>query len=154
MGAVPEIGEIAGAGKLFEFDFTLPTMIGLLSGLTVFLDKTLFGPVGKHIAERDESIRKRVASVKGNTEEVAALKAQAEQIVKDAQRAAKAAEIAAKEKRNKEYEAAISSAKVKLEAAQLAAKKNLAEEIKKIEASSEAESTALADQIVKTLVPQ
>jgi len=152
--AVPEVGEIAGAGKLFEFDATLPTMIGLLTGLTVFLDKTLFGPVGKHIAERDESIRKRVASVKGNTEEVAALKAQAEQIVKDAQRASKAAEIAAKEKRTKEYEAAISAAKVKLEAAQLAAKKNLAEEIKKIEASSEAESTALADQIVKTLVPQ
>jgi len=152
--AVPEIGEIAGAGKLFEFDFTLPTMIGLLSGLTVFLDKTLFGPVGKHIAERDESIRKRVASVKGNAEEVNALKAQAEQIVKDAQKAAKAAELEASAKRKEEYEAAISAAKVKLQAAQLKANTDLVEEIKKIEATSEAESTALADQIVKSLVPQ
>lgn len=151
--AVPVIGEIAGAGKLFEFDFTLPAMISILGGLTVFLDKTLFGPVGKHIAERDESIRKRVASVKGNAEEVAALKAQADQVLKDAKKAAKEAELAASTRRSQEVNSAIEAAKAKLDAAYALASKDTDAQVEKIKAGSEAEAAALAEQIYKQVVP-
>lgn len=47
----------AAAGKLFDFDLTLPIMAGEFLLLMIFLDKTWFGPVGKVLDERDTMIR-------------------------------------------------------------------------------------------------
>lgn len=47
----------AEAGKIFDFNLTLPIMVGQFLLLMVFLDKFWFGPVGKVLDERDAKIR-------------------------------------------------------------------------------------------------
>ena len=47
----------AEAGKIFDFNLTLPVMVGQFLLLMVFLDKFWFGPVGKVLDERDAKIR-------------------------------------------------------------------------------------------------
>ena len=47
------------------------------------LDKTMFGPVGKALDDRDELIRSQLAAVGGNTEEVDKLIAEKDQIIGD-----------------------------------------------------------------------
>jgi hypothetical protein len=54
----------AEAGKIFDFNATLPIMVGQFLLLMVFLDKFWFGPVGKVLDERDALIRKSLGSVK------------------------------------------------------------------------------------------
>jgi F-type H+-transporting ATPase subunit b len=54
----------AEAGKIFDFNATLPIMVGQFLLLMVFLDKFWFGPVGKVLDERDALIRKSLSSVK------------------------------------------------------------------------------------------
>lgn len=57
---------------LADFNFTLPVMMGEFLLLMVFLDKFWFGPVGKVLDERDQSLRGKLALVKDNGSEVGA----------------------------------------------------------------------------------
>jgi hypothetical protein len=54
----------AEAGKIFDFNATLPIMVGQFLLLMFFLDKFWFGPVGKVLDERDALIRNQLGSVK------------------------------------------------------------------------------------------
>jgi F-type H+-transporting ATPase subunit b len=45
------------AGKIFDFNLTLPIMAGQFLLLMVFLDKTWFTPVGKVLDSRDGELR-------------------------------------------------------------------------------------------------
>ena len=63
----------AEAGKLFDFDLTLPIIATEFLLLMTILDKTVFGPVGKALDDRDELIRSQLAAVGGNSAEVEAL---------------------------------------------------------------------------------
>lgn len=74
----------AEAGKLFDFGLTLPIMVGEFLLLMVFLEKFWFTPVGAVLDERDEIIRSKLASVKGDTSELTELAAQADTVVKAA----------------------------------------------------------------------
>merc|ERR1719265_2535699 len=47
----------AQAGKVFDFNATLPVMAAQFLLLMLFLDKTWFGPVGEVLDERDATIR-------------------------------------------------------------------------------------------------
>ncbi len=47
----------AEAGKIFDFNLTLPVMVAEFLLLMVFLDKFWFTPVGKVLDERDAKIR-------------------------------------------------------------------------------------------------
>ena len=51
----------AEAGKLFDFDLTLPIIATEFLLLMTILDKTVFGPVGKALDDRDELIRSQLA---------------------------------------------------------------------------------------------
>merc|ERR1712187_804888 len=62
MRAVPEVGQIAAAGKIFDFDATLPIMIAQLFPLEKFLDKAWLQPLAKVIEERNEKVKSRVAA--------------------------------------------------------------------------------------------
>ena len=86
----------AEAGKLFDFNLTLPIMAGQFLLLMVFLDKAWFTPVGKVLDERDALIRDKLASVKGDSAELSALLAEAEKVLKEARAAANAAVANAK----------------------------------------------------------
>lgn len=60
-------------GKIFDFNLTLPIIATEFLLLMVILDKTIFGPVGKAIDDRDELIRSQLASVGDNSNAVAEL---------------------------------------------------------------------------------
>ena len=60
----------AEAGKLFDFDLTLPIIATEFLILMTILDKTVFGPVGKALDDRDELIRSQLAAVGDNSAEV------------------------------------------------------------------------------------
>merc|ERR1712227_401513 len=74
----------AEAGKIFDFNATLPVMAGQFLLLMVFLDKTWFGPVGKILDERDAKIQTRLSSVKTGDEELELLAKEAETLLKAA----------------------------------------------------------------------
>jgi F-type H+-transporting ATPase subunit b len=74
----------AEAGKIFDFNLTLPVMAGQFLALMFFLDKFWFGPVGKVLDERDELIRSRLAAVKGDTADLEKYTVEAEEILKAA----------------------------------------------------------------------
>lgn len=71
-------------GKLFDFGLTLPFMAAQFLLLMVFLDKAWFGPVGRHLDERDSAIRDKLASFREGTTEVADLLEKAEAAVREA----------------------------------------------------------------------
>ncbi len=56
----------ADAGKIFDFNLTLPIMAGQFLLLMVFLDKFWFGPVGKVLDERDGYIRDQLKKFKAS----------------------------------------------------------------------------------------
>lgn len=60
----------AEAGKIFDFNLTLPIMAGQFLLLMVFLDKSWFSPVGQLLDERDKQLREKLAVVKDNSGEV------------------------------------------------------------------------------------
>ncbi|MEW5304261.1 MAG: hypothetical protein WDW38_011284 [Sanguina aurantia] len=74
----------ADAGKIFDFNLTLPVMAGQFLLLMVFLDKFWFTPVGKVLDERDGMIRDKLASVKDNSGDVSKFAKEAEEILRKA----------------------------------------------------------------------
>ncbi|KAI5403754.1 hypothetical protein KIW84_051058, partial [Lathyrus oleraceus] len=55
---------------LFDFNLTLPIIVVEFLFLMVALDKLYFTPLGNFMDERDTSIRDKLNSVKGTSEEV------------------------------------------------------------------------------------
>merc|ERR1711963_1266359 len=77
------VAELAEAGKIFDFNATLPAQIFQFLALMFFLDKSWFGPVGKLLDERDEKIKSKLASVTSNSDEVEKLRKEAEKLLAD-----------------------------------------------------------------------
>ena len=72
--AVIVLPSLAGEpGKIFDFNLTLPIIASEFLLLMVILDKTVFGPVGKALDDRDALIRSQLAAVGDNSTEVANL---------------------------------------------------------------------------------
>merc|ERR1711943_128424 len=122
----------AEAGKLFDFNLTLPIIAAEFLALMFILDKTMFGPVGKALDDRDELIRSQLSAVGGNTEEVDKLIAEKDQIIGDA-RAAVGRDVAA----------------LKTE---MDAMKTIDAERENSKAQVETQGQAIADQIVAKVV--
>merc|ERR1711981_1511553 len=80
----------ADAGKVFDFNATLPAMAAQFLLLMVFLDKTWFGPVGKVLDTRDAMIRARLTSLKTDAGELGALQGEADILLRDARADAQA----------------------------------------------------------------
>lgn len=92
----------AEAGKIFDFNLTLPIMATQFLLLMVFLDKTWFGPVGKALDERDANLRAKLGSVKDNSGDLKKLQDEAEQVLREARQAAQAMIKEAKSKTQEE----------------------------------------------------
>lgn len=144
----------AEAGKIFDFNLTLPIMAGEFLLLMVFLEKTWFTPVGKVLDERDAQIRDKLTAVKDNSAELNQLAAEAEGILKAArtevnamitsQKNAKQAELdkiyaEAKERVNKEVEASMA-----------ALEKESSAMFQKLDAQVE----KISDEVLKRVLPQ
>ena len=72
--AIVALPSFAGEpGKIFDFNLTLPIIAAEFLLLMVILDKTVFGPVGKALDDRDNLIRDQLAAVGDNSSAVADL---------------------------------------------------------------------------------
>jgi hypothetical protein len=72
--AIVALPSFAGEpGKIFDFNLTLPIIAAEFLLLMVILDKTVFGPVGKALDDRDKLIRDQLAAVGDNSSAVADL---------------------------------------------------------------------------------
>merc|ERR1739847_22823 len=94
--------------------------------LTVFLDKTWFGPVGEVLDARDAMIRNRLTSVKSGYDELEALLNSADTLLKDARADAQAEIAEAKSKAAAKAEAELTAEKSKLDSELAGAVRDLA----------------------------
>jgi F-type H+-transporting ATPase subunit b len=144
----------AGAGNLFDFNLTLPIMVGQFLLLMVFLDKTWFTPVGKLLDERDALIREKLSSVKGDSGSTADMQAEAERILKEARAEANAAINEAKRSVQAEQDARIEELKQQLDKDLLLATKDLERERRNAASSVNEQVDALAEEIMSRVLPE
>jgi F-type H+-transporting ATPase subunit b len=151
--AVIALPSLAGEpGKIFDFNLTLPIIASEFLLLMVILDKTVFGPVGKALDDRDALIRSQLAAVGDNSTEVANLIAEKEQVISSA-RAEVAKEVAStKAKIDADIAEAQAKAKADVDKQIAAALAKL--EAAKAESAAQVETKAkeLSDQIIKKVV--
>eukprot|EP00891_Asterochloris_glomerata_P009763 jgi/Astpho2/9763/Aster-03740 len=99
----------AEAGKIFDFNLTLPVMATEFLLCMVFLEKTWFTPVGQALDKRDKDLRDKLGSVKDNSTELNSLQEQAEKVISEARQEAQQliaeAKAKAQEKQTKEVDA-------------------------------------------------
>jgi F-type H+-transporting ATPase subunit b len=135
----------AEPGKIFDFNFTLPIMMGEFLLLMVFLDKVWFGPVGKLLDERDASLREKLAIVKDNGADVAKLQAEASAILTEARTAAQKQIADAKSAVSAECAKELAAAKAKVDA-------ELGKALASLEAEKEAALKGMDAQVSKLSV--
>lgn len=88
MNALAVLPAHAEAGKIFDFNLTLPIMTVQFLLLMVFLEKTWFNPVGKALDDRDASLRSKLGSVKDNSGDLKKLQEEAEKVLREARQEA------------------------------------------------------------------
>ena len=144
----------AEAGKLFDFNATLPIMAGEFLLLMVFLDKAWFTPVGKVLDERDAFIREKLASVKGDSSGVDSMIAEAESVLRAARSevgsmigAKKGSKVAELEK---EYASAKAKVTAEVESSIAAMEREGAATLKKLDSSVE----KIAAEVLRRVLPE
>merc|ERR1712187_38304 len=105
----------ADAGKIFDFNATLPAMAAQFLLLMVFLDKTWFGPVGKVMDEREEKIRASWNTMKNSNNELETRQKEAEKMLQETRDKAKASFAEAKAEMTEEKESRLKAEKLKLD---------------------------------------
>ena len=81
---LPAMAEEMEKAKLFDFNLTLPIIMGEFLLLMVVLDAICFKPLGKFMDDRDEAIRQKLLSVRDNSGEIKKLQEEAEAMLKAA----------------------------------------------------------------------
>jgi F-type H+-transporting ATPase subunit b len=140
--AIMAFGAHAEAGKIFDFNATLPVMAGQFLLLMVFLDKTWFGPVGKLLDDRDKELREKLAVVKDNSGEVSKLQQEAEKVIAEARAAAQKQVAEAKAAVSTEAAKELAEAKAKVDA-------ELSKALASLEAEKESALKGLDSQVQK-----
>lgn len=142
----------AEAGKIFDFNATLPLMAGQFLLLMIVLDKLIYSPVGKILDERDADLRTKLEAVKDNAGDLMKFTNEADSIIRAARDEA-AAEIAqAKAAAESESAQKIAAAKAKLDAELKSAVAALEQQRAASMASIEAEVNKLSDTIVSKVL--
>jgi len=109
--AAPSLAE---AGKIFDFNLTLPIMASEFLLLMVFLEKTWFTPVGKVLDDRDALLREKLGAVKDNSGDVEKLVSEAADILKQARAETTAMINEKKNAKQAELDAVYATAKAKI----------------------------------------
>jgi F-type H+-transporting ATPase subunit b len=152
--AIMAMGAHAEAGKIFDFNLTLPMMAGQFLLLMVFLDKTWFSPVGNLLDQRDKELREKLASVKGNTGEVSKLQEEAEKLISEARAAAQKKVAEAKSAVSAEAASELAAAKAKVDAELERALATLEAEKDAALKGLDAQVTKLSDDILSRVLPE
>merc|ERR1711977_399998 len=137
------------AGKIFDFNATLPIMAAQFLILMVFLDKIWFGPVGKVISERNRKIEERKTPLATGTEELEALQKQAEMLLKEARAEAKAKIADTKAALNNKAESELAAEKSRLDQEIALAVKKLSNEKASAQKNIDLQVVELSKYIIK-----
>lgn len=140
--AVMALGAHADAGKIFDFNFTLPVMAGQFLLLMVFLEKSWFTPVGELLDKRDGELRSKLSLVKDNGGAVKELQEEAEGVLSEARKAAGAQIAEAKASVSAEAAKELATAKAKVDA-------ELTRALASLEAEKDAALKGLDSQVEK-----
>merc|ERR1712224_650694 len=141
------------AGKIFDFNATLPIMAVQFLILMVFLEKVWFGPVGKVISERNHKIKKRKIFLATGTEELKALQKEAETLLKEARVEAKAKIVDARAASNAKAESELAAEKSRLDQEITLAVKKLPNEGDAAQKNIDSQVTELSKYIIKQVLP-
>jgi F-type H+-transporting ATPase subunit b len=140
--AILAFGAHAEAGKIFDFNLTLPIMAGQFLLLMVFLEKSWFTPVGQLLDDRDKQLREKLAVVKDNSGEVQKLQSDAEKLIAEARAEAQKKVADAKNAVSAEAAKELADAKAKVDA-------ELARALAALEAEKDAALKGLDSQVTK-----
>ena len=144
----------AEAGKIFDFNATLPLMAGQFLLLMLVLDKLVYSPVGKVLDDRDKDLRTKLEAVKDNAGDLMKYTTEADGIIRAARDEAAAEINKAKSAAEAESAKEVAAAKAKLDAELKSAVAALEQQRQASMASIDAEVTKLSDSIVnKVLSP-
>ncbi|PNW76927.1 hypothetical protein CHLRE_11g481450v5 [Chlamydomonas reinhardtii] len=144
----------AEAGKIFDFNLTLPVMAGEFLLLMVFLEKTWFTPVGKVLDERDNLIRSKLGSVKDNTGDVDKLVLEAETILKSARSDVSAMINTKKAAKQSELDKTYNEAKAKITAEVESSIAGLEQESASMLKSLDAQVDKISAEVLKRVLPE
>ncbi|GLC37574.1 ATP synthase subunit b 2 [Pleodorina starrii] len=144
----------AEAGKIFDFNLTMPVMAGEFLLLMVFLEKTWFTPVGKVLDERDNLIRSKLGSVKDNTGDVDKLVMEAESILKAARGEVSASINSQKNAKQAELDKAYNVAKAKITAEVESAIGGLEQESATMLKSLDAQVDKISAEVLRRVLPE
>uniref|UniRef100_A0A383V6P9 ATP synthase subunit b', chloroplastic n=1 Tax=Tetradesmus obliquus TaxID=3088 RepID=A0A383V6P9_TETOB len=159
----------AEAGKLFDFNLTLPIMAGEILLLMVFLEKFWFTPVGKVLDERDALLRNQLGSVlderdallrnqlgsvKDGSSELAALTAEAEKLIKDARSEVSAMVNAKKSEKQSELDKVYNDAKMKVTRETESAIAAMEKESEGLLKSLDAQAEKISSEVLKRVLPE
>jgi len=144
----------AEAGKLFDFNLTLPIMAGELLLLMVFLDKFWFGPVGKVLDERDATLRSQLGTVKDGSSELTRLTAEAESIIKEARAEVSAMVNKQKGEKQAELDKIYADAKAKVTRETESAIAAMEKESEGLLKSLDQQAEKISDQVLRRVLPE
>mmetsp|Transcript_10019 Transcript_10019/g.11684 ORF Transcript_10019/g.11684 Transcript_10019/m.11684 type:complete len:251 (-) Transcript_10019:213-965(-) len=142
----------AHAGVLFDFNATLPIIMGQFLVLMFILDKVVFSPVGKVLDERDGEIRSKIGNTDADEAKIASMQAEAKDIVSAALKDAKAEQEALEKKTNDEGAEKLATARGKLEAEFAVSMAALESSEAGLQASLEKEVDTLAEEIAAKIL--
>jgi F-type H+-transporting ATPase subunit b len=141
------------AGKVFDFNATLPIIAAQFILLVVFLDKTWFGPVGEMLDARDAMIQNRLMSVKFGYDELEVLLNSADTLLKDARADAQTEIADAKGKTAAKAEAELVAEKSKLDFELVRAINDLKTDRLSAKEDIERQVVSLTEYIIKIVLP-
>jgi len=144
----------AEAGKLFDFNLTLPIMAGEILLLMVFLDKAWFGPVGRVLDERDSTLRSQLSTVKDGSSELTALTKEAEELLKAARSEVTALINKQKSAKQSELDAQFAEAKAKVTRETDAAIAAMEKESESLLQSLDAQAEKISTEVLRRVLPE
>ncbi|GLI62449.1 hypothetical protein VaNZ11_005075 [Volvox africanus] len=144
----------AEAGKIFDFNLTLPVMAGEFLLLMVFLEKAWFTPVGKVLDERDNLIRSKLGAVKDNTGDVDKLVVEAEGILKAARSEVSSMINSQKNAKQSELDKAYNEAKAKITAEVETSIAGLEKESAAMLKTLDAQVDKISAEVLKRVLPE
>jgi F-type H+-transporting ATPase subunit b len=145
----------AAPGKLFDFDATMPIQMVQFLMLMVFLEKTVFTPIGKIFAERASEIKANRAMGAENNAEIAELNAKAEELLAAARKDANDAVEAAKKEATEKANSTVAAAKASSDQALVTSLADIQKAKEELWAKLEKEVVpVLADDIIAKCAPE
>ncbi|KAL0045247.1 hypothetical protein WJX82_001678 [Trebouxia sp. C0006] len=144
----------AEAGKIFDFNLTLPIMTVQFLLLMVFLEKTWFNPVGKALDDRDASLRSKLGSVKDNSGDLKKLQEEAEKVLREARQEAQSLIKDAKSKTQEEQGKKLAETKAKIDKELESALATLDKEKEEALKDLDAQVGKLSGEILARVLPE